>query len=149
MRSQSVASGGQCARPGEDARVLRQGRQQCAGGTAGADQARAARIDSREDLAVGVETEDASLPKDDRVDGVAVRLVACCDDRLLVRDGHVRPVEAECLQRTDRRNGIGDIESGVVPVEPADVERSILHPRRERVSDRASEESDLVQQPYP
>ncbi len=128
-RSQSDGVGRPRARPGEDARVLRQGRQQRAGGTPGADQARPGRVDSRKDLAVGVEAEDPSLPEDERVDGIAVRFVAGCDDRLLVRDRHVRAGEAERLQRADRGNGIGDIECGVVPIEPARGERRILHPR--------------------
>src|SRR5581483_3842783 len=125
----------------EDPRLRRQRRQERLRGPAGAEQAGAACVDARQDLLVGVETEHAALAQDERVDGVALGLVAGGDDRLLVGDRHIRAGEAERAQRADRRDGILDVAGGV---------RRVLHARRERVRDRVADERDeRRQQPYP
>ena len=151
IRSQPSASGGQSPRR-EKTRVSAGS----AGGerarrAAGADQAGPRRVDPGEDLAVGVEAEHAAVAEDERVDRVALGLVARGDDRLLVRDRHVRAGEAERRSARDRRDRVVDVERGVVPVEPERGEGRVLHPRRERVRDRVAEQRDLrsSMQPYP
>ena len=113
-------------------------------GPAGADHARAGRVDPRQDLLVGVEAEHAPTTEDERVDGVALRFVARRNDRLLVRDRHVRAGETFPQQLGDGRNGILDVARLVLPVEPERLEGRVLHPRRQRVRDGVTEERDAL-----
>jgi len=98
-----------------------------AGGTAGADHAGPGRGDPGKDLLVGVEAEHASAAEDEGVHGLAFRLVARCNDTLLVRDGDVRSGEAESHERPDRGDGILDVERGVVPRQARVGEGRVLH----------------------
>ena len=91
-----------CRRAARRPACLPEGPEQGLRRTTCADQAGARRGDPGQDLAVGVEAEHAAVAEDERVDGVAVGLVARGDDRPLVRDRHVRTGEAERAQRMRR-----------------------------------------------
>ena len=138
-----MASGGHSPRAREDPRVGRERGRERRRSAAGADQRTRASPDPREDLLVGVEAEHAAVAEDERVDGVAVGLVARGDDRLLVRDRHVRAGEAELAQRCDAATASSTSNARVVPVEAAGGEGGVLHPRRERVRDRMPEQADV------
>src|SRR5262249_39000041 len=85
-------------------------------------------------------TSDEAVTDDERVDGVALGLVARGDDCALVWDRDVGARETERPQRTDGRDHVLDVEGREVPVEPGCREGCVLHGGRERVSDRMAQQ---------
>ena len=130
----------------EHPHLARQAGQQRLGGPAGADQADALGLDPGHDLLVGVEAEHAPVAEDERVDRLALGLVAELGRRLLVRDRHVRAGPAAPHGRLELVRL--DLERDVLPVEPGRGEGGVLHPRRERLGHGLAEQRD-ARAPHP
>ena len=119
-------------------------REQRRRGAARTDQADARRVDPGDDLLVRVEAGDPPVGEHERVDAVAVGLVAELGRRLLVRDGHVRAGETRGCEPAHRRVEPirRHVDGDVRPVEPRRRECGVLHQRRQRVCDGMPEQRD-------
>src|SRR5205807_7717110 len=72
--------------------------------SAGTDQADSRGLDPRDNRPVGVETEDAAVPEDERVHSRPFSLVAELGRCLFVRSGDVCAREAERNEAADRKS---------------------------------------------
>jgi hypothetical protein len=108
-----------------------------------AEHDRLLRLEPCEHRRVSRRALDPAVAEDERVHGRRVR-VDELRDRELMRRGDVRPCEtrrgesAHRFLEALRRH----VEGNVGPVERKRGERRVLHPRRERVADRVTEQRD-------
>jgi len=108
------------------------------------DQADAPRLDAGHDRLVRVVAQNATVAKEQRVDRLALRLVAELDHRLLVRDRDVGPGVTGGHEPGDGFTQLlrPDLQWHVGPIQSASGEGGVLHARRERPGDRLTEQRD-------